>query len=72
VSITEIGTNVCPYADQLAYNAARHETTEYSLYYLMFGREYKTPLDLTLDVPEVKPPEECEYADQLRQRIQTA
>jgi hypothetical protein len=55
-----------------AYNAARHETTEYSPYYLMFGREYRTPLDLTLGVPELEPPEVCEYADQLRQRIQTA
>jgi transposase InsO family protein len=35
-----------------AYNAAQHETTEYSPYYLMFGREYRTPLDLTLKIPE--------------------
>jgi hypothetical protein len=31
-----------------AYNASQHETTEFSPYYLMFGREYRTPLDLTL------------------------
>jgi hypothetical protein len=29
-----------------AYNAIHYETTEYSAYYLMFGREYRTPLDL--------------------------
>ena len=31
-----------------AYNAAQHETTNYSPYYIVYGREYRTPLDLTL------------------------
>ena len=31
-----------------AYNAAQHETTSYSPYYLVYGREHRTPLDLTL------------------------
>jgi hypothetical protein len=31
-----------------AYNAAQHETTGYSPYYIVYGREYRTPLDLTL------------------------
>ena len=56
-----------------AYNAAHHETTEYSPYYLMFGREYRTPLDLTLNIPEEASPVDMgDYAAQLRERIQTA
>jgi hypothetical protein len=56
-----------------AYNAAHHETTEYSPYYLMFGREYRTPLDLTLNIPqEASPLVMGDYAAQLRERIQTA
>jgi predicted aspartyl protease len=56
-----------------AYNAAHHETTEYSPYYLMFGREYRTPLDLTLNIPEEASPLDMgDYAAQLRERIQTA
>jgi transposase InsO family protein len=54
-----------------AYNAAQHETTEYSPYYLMFGREYRTPLDLTLKIPEEMASTDMgEYATQLRDRIQ--
>jgi hypothetical protein len=41
-----------------AYNAACHQTTEYSPYYLMFGREYKTPLDLTLEIPQQAVPQD--------------
>ena len=56
-----------------AYNAAQHETTQFSPYFLMYGREYRTPLDLTLDIPTKTSPEsECEYVTQLRERIQSA
>jgi hypothetical protein len=56
-----------------AYNAAHHETTEYSPYYLMFRREYRTPLDLTLNIlEEASPLDMGDYAAQLRKRIQTA
>ena len=56
-----------------AYNAAHHDTTEYSPYYLMFGREYRTPLDLTLNMPEETASIDTgEYAAQLRKRIQSA
>jgi transposase InsO family protein len=48
-----------------AYNAACHETTEYSPYYLMFGREYKTPLDLTLEILQQAVPQDlCDYTVQ--------
>jgi hypothetical protein len=54
-----------------AYNAARHETTEYSPYYLTFGREYRTPLDLTMNTPEeISTQNLCDYTTQLRERIQ--
>ncbi len=33
-----------------AYNAAFHEATGLSSYYLVFGREYRIPLDLTLAI----------------------
>jgi transposase InsO family protein len=56
-----------------AYNAAQHETTEFSPYYIMFGREYRTPLDLTLGIaPETTPCDLLDYTAQLRERIQTA
>jgi len=31
-----------------AYNASQHESTGYSPYFLMFGRTYTIPVDLTL------------------------
>jgi hypothetical protein len=55
-----------------AYNAAQHESTEYSPYYLMYGREYRTPLDLTLDTPEVAPQNQSDYIAQLHGRIWSA
>lgn len=54
-----------------AYNAAQHEKTEYSPYDLMFGREYRTSLDLTLKLlEEMTSTDMGEYATQLRDRIQ--
>ena len=54
-------------------NASQHETTGFSPYFLMYGRENKTPLDLTLGIPtDAVPLDESEYVHQLRERIQTA
>jgi hypothetical protein len=54
-----------------AYNAAQHEATGYSPYYLMYGREYRTPLDLTLQTPSPSDgPTEIDYICNLRERMQ--
>jgi transposase InsO family protein len=51
-----------------AYNAAQHETTGYSPFYLMYGHEYRTPLDLTLNAEvENETSTGLDYSDQLRE-----
>jgi transposase InsO family protein/predicted aspartyl protease len=56
-----------------AYNAAQHESTSYSPYYLMYGREYRTPLDLTLQAPSPSYGHtEIDYVDNLRDRMKDA
>jgi len=56
-----------------AYNAAHHETTGHSPFYLVFGREYRIPLDLVLATGGTERVEDIhEYADQLRERMQNA
>ena len=37
------------------YNSARHDTTGFSPYYLLFGREPRMPIDLILPSPETTP-----------------
>jgi hypothetical protein len=53
-----ISENLRDWQDELpmvaaVYNAAKHEATGYSPYYLVYGREYRTPLDLTLSTANV-------------------
>lgn len=56
-----------------AYNAAKHETTGYSPYYLQYGREYRTPLDFTLDIPiEQRPRNDCDYVAAFEERLRSA
>lgn len=58
-----------------AYNAAYHEGTGHSPFYLTFGRQYVIALDVQLgppfqaDVPGVN---QDEYAERLRERLQQA
>jgi predicted aspartyl protease len=56
-----------------AYNAAYHESVGHSPYFLTYGREYSIPLDVQLGLCQSAPEaDRNEYADQLRERIQTA
>jgi hypothetical protein len=55
-----------------AYNAACHESTGYSPYYLVYAREYRTPFDLTIEAPEAQPKNEWDYVDALQNRLQSA
>jgi hypothetical protein len=56
-----------------AYNAAQHETTNFSPFYLMYGREYRTSLDLVLNVEmENETSTGLDYTDQLRERYRQA
>ena len=57
----------------VAYNAAHHDTTGHSPFYLVFGRENRIPLDLVLTTSVTERVEDRhEYADQLRERMQDA
>ena len=44
----------------LAYNASRHASTHYSPNFLMFGRDFRVPLELVLPTPEDDDPEQIE------------
>ena len=72
-----IGENQKSWQDSLqtivtAYNASVHESTNYSPYFLVYGREYRTPLDLTIAAPEIPINNKWDYVDQMETRLQTA
>jgi transposase InsO family protein len=56
-----------------SYNAAYHESLSYSPYYIMHGREYRTPLDLSMGIGD-RAYGNCtiDYVDELQERLKTA
>jgi hypothetical protein len=57
----------------MAYNVSKHESTSFSPYYLMHGREAICPLDLLVDTPQPDVPAKTnEYAEELVERLKTA
>jgi len=55
-----------------ANNASVHACTTYSPYFLVFGREYRIPLDLTIATPEIPMNNQWDYVDQIEIRLQNA
>ncbi|KAI9565042.1 pol polyprotein [Daphnia sinensis] len=56
-----------------AYNTTRHETTEKTPFYLVYGREAVLPIDVTLNAdPNPIPPENCYSSEWAIQRLQQA
>ena len=56
-----------------AYNATRHESTQYSPFYLMFGRHPRLPIDLVMGLQaEEGSNDVSQYADQLREKLEVA
>lgn len=50
-----------------AYNCTRHDSTGYSLYFLMYGRHPRLPIDLVLGLPESAEP--CGYSEYVQARL---
>jgi transposase InsO family protein len=56
-----------------AYNSCMHESIQFTPYFLMYGRDYVTPLDLTLDLPSNVPYETyTDYVEKFRDRLRAA
>ena len=55
-----------------SYNATRHESTGYTPFYLMFGREPRLPIDTVFGLKMEEPKADGEYADKLRERLKYA
>eukprot|EP00794_Sanderia_malayensis_P021469 gene21469-biopygen2092 len=54
-----------------AYNTSVHESTGFSPYELVFGREARTPLELDLSLPLKNPSDQSEYSQTIRQKLQS-
>lgn len=53
-----------------AYNCTRHDSTGFSPYYLMFGRQPKLPIDILFNLwDDSRDVEYCDYVEKLRERL---
>lgn len=52
-----------------AYNTVSHESTGFSPYELVFGRDARSPLELDLDIPLKNPCSQSEYSQAIRQTL---
>jgi hypothetical protein len=73
-----VDDNQSTWQDRLAgvtasYNAAYHEATGYSPYFIMYGREYRTPIDLAMGIGETAYGNNTiDYVDQLQRHLSEA
>ena len=56
-----------------AFRATRHDSTGYTLNYLVFGREVRTPVDIVYREAEGEPPDDYDaFVEDFRERSTTA
>ena len=57
-----------------AYNSTVHDTTRFSPFFLMFGREPKLPVDVVFGLSRPQDDDKCttKYISRMRQRLQEA